>query len=105
MAGLGERQMEERNPGWMVASFSVTEVELQRVLPGFCPEKNEYRTLGVQGGHIAIFLGRPVSGLFLLKVTDIEFDRLSESDRARLEEGIVVRGDEAVGRYLEGLTD
>lgn len=105
MAGLGERELADLHPGWVVASFGVSEVELHRVLPGLCPDKTEYRTLGVQGGKVTVFLGRPASGLFLHKVTDISLDSLSESDRTRLEAGIVVRGDEAVARYLEGLPD
>lgn len=105
LADLEERELAESAPGWSLVSFTATVAELHRVLPGLCPEKTQYRTLGVQDGRIAVFFGRPSTGLLLQKVTGIPLDSLAEADRRRLTAGIVVRGDQAVERYLEGLPD
>ncbi|MDP2873466.1 MAG: hypothetical protein Q8P31_13135 [Bacillota bacterium] len=105
LAGLDEGELAGRLTEWQLDSFGASEVEVHRVVPGLCPEMAEYRTLGALDGKIAVFYGRPVTGLLLLRVTGISLDVLPAADRDRLGAGIVVRGDQSVERYLEGLPD
>jgi hypothetical protein len=103
LAGLEESSLAARLDGWAVAAFSGSAVELHRVITGLCPEMTTYRTLGVHDGKVAVFLGRPTTGLLLREVTNIPVETLPYADRDRLAAGIVVRGDQDIEVYLEGL--
>jgi len=104
-AGMSQGELEAGFPGWQLQSFGAGEVLFFRTAPGLCPEMEKYRTIGLHEGFVAVFLGRPGGGLLLAQQTDIAAAQLSPADLQRLESGIVLEGDEAVERYLEGLTD
>jgi len=89
-------------PGWQLASFSPDAVLFVRSVAGVCPEMRVYRTLRLHEGGVGIFLGRPPH-LLLDRIAAVDPAALRPEDRLRLEKGIVVEGDEAVLRLLEGL--
>jgi hypothetical protein len=105
LAGLRAAELAGSFPGWSIQSFEPLQVELFRAVPGMCPEMSQYRTIGLRDGLVAVFYGRPASGLRLQRVTSVEAVKLSREDQARVAAGLVVQGDEAVERYLEGLPD
>jgi hypothetical protein len=105
LGGLGREQLEERFPDWQIQTVTGSEVVFFRLLPGMCPEMGTYRTLGVRDGKVAVYLGRPGTGLLLQRLTSISVSNLPKPDRERLQAGIVLEGDRAVESYLEGLPE
>ncbi len=105
LAGLTEEQVAQSFSEWSLQSFSESAVSFFQLVQGLCPEMRNYRTLGVQDGHVAVFLGRPGTGLVLQRATSIPVNSLAPADRERLSNGIVLTGDAAVERFIEGLSD
>ncbi len=105
MAGLTEPELAAMFPGWTLQSFGETGASFYQLVPGLCPEMRNYRTLGVHEGRVAVFLGRPGTGLLLQRLTGVAVLSLPPADRERLANGIVLEGDAAVERFLEGLPD
>jgi hypothetical protein len=91
--------------GYTVQSFAADSVSLFRLLPGYCPDMMTFRTLGIKDGRVAVYLGRPGTGLLIARVTGIEAKDLPARDQEKLAAGIVLTGDAAVEGFLEGLTD
>ncbi|MDQ7793911.1 MAG: BofC C-terminal domain-containing protein [bacterium] len=102
MAGWSRDRLAAAMPAWRLEDFSPTGALFTRNTPGLCPDMQLYRTVGLHEGRVAVYYGRPPH-LMLKEVTAIHATSLSEKDRRQLEDGIVVRGDEAVLRLLEGL--
>lgn len=74
--------------------------------PGMCPDDGRFRHFRVQeDGRLAVYYGKPGQGGLLKEVTSINVTHLLDEDMRRIEDGIVLEGDEAVERYLEGLRD
>lgn len=104
-AGIPRDELEACFPGWRLQDFGPLEVIFFRLEEGLCPDMQTFRTIGLHNGGVAVFLGRPSTGLLLHRLTGIPASVLSSGDHERLEAGIVVKGDEAVERHLEGLRD
>lgn len=90
-------------PGWRLAGRAGDEYVFERQESGLCTDDRFYRHLSVVDGRVAVFLGKPGHGARLKEMTDIAVSGLLAEDRARLEQGITVLGDDAVRSYLEGL--
>jgi|GEM_PF-2106097 len=105
LAGLTAEQLAASYPEYAVQEFRADRVSLYRIDPGMCPEMTTYRTLGIRDGRVAVFFGRPGTGLIIQRLTTIEIEGLTAADRERLAAGIVLTGDASVERLLEGLTD
>jgi hypothetical protein len=105
LAGMTAEDLALVFPGYAVQSFAADQAVLFKLTPGMCPDMTVYRTLGVRDGRVAVFYGRPGTGLMLQRLTTIEVIGLPAADRERLATGIVLPGDSAVERFLEGLSD
>lgn len=111
MVDLSEEMLRRFYPQYRVEEFTEDRVVLTGTMDGPDPktlatELAEYRTLRTTDGVIGVFAGRRHrDGQPLLQRTNIRVDALPASVRARLQEGIEVRGDEEVARYMEGLTE
>lgn len=105
LAGRDAAALAREFPEYTVQSFSADSAVLFRLVPGYCPDMQTFRTLGLVDGHVAVYLGRPSTGLLLARVTGIPVKDLPLIDREKLATGIVVKGDAAVEALLEGLTE
>jgi hypothetical protein len=105
LAGLTPGQLGEAFPDFHLQSFSAAHALLTRIVQGLCPDMETYRTLGIRDGRVAVFFGRPGTGLMLQRITNISISDLTAADHERLATGIVLLGDFAVDHFLEGLPD
>lgn len=110
MVNLSEELLRRLYPQYRIEEFTDDRVVLVATVDGPDPatlaeEQKEYRTIRAVDGVVTVFAGRrhrqnqPV-----LRTTDVRVDLLPEEVRAALVEGIEVRGDEELARYLEGLS-
>lgn len=91
--------------GWETVDHHGDRIVASRREPGLCPEDRVYRHLRLESDMIAVYYGRPRADAVLSRVLPIDRSWLLPEDITRLEEGIVVVGDEGVSAYIEGLSD
>lgn len=105
LVGLSAAEVLARHPGWDLVSFAPGRVELERRVDGMCPEMVTYRFLTIADGKVTVYYGRRREHLLLKEISPARAEGLLPEDRAALEQGIVVVGDEALAQFLEGLGD
>ncbi|MBE3589370.1 MAG: BofC C-terminal domain-containing protein [Firmicutes bacterium] len=98
--GLTRPDLERRYPDAVVETFTPERVVITRTAMG-CPYRG--RTILLRQGRVAVYYGTPNDLGPLQRETDITADQLTDKDRARLENGVVVTTDEEVDALLEGL--
>ncbi len=90
-------------PEWALYDLSDYRIILYREKDGFCPEDTTYRHIGIQGGYVAVYLGKPGPEPRLLRITRIEIKNLPSTEVQKIREGIVVTSEEEELKILEGL--
>lgn len=104
LAGASSNDLLEAFPGWQITSFEPGRVVLTQVLPGECPGPETPFTIMIRGGRVVVLRGTGDDQPVYLD-TGIKADDLLPGDRAMLERGITVVGEERVWAYLEGIQD
>lgn len=102
-AGLTADGLEAALPGWRVVEFAPERVRLVQSRAEGCPEPARLLTLTIRDGLVVILEGRGKEGE-VYRRTDIRADDLLPGDRAVLENGVTVEGEERAWQYLEGIT-
>lgn len=110
VVGLSMEGLRRFHPDWTVISFTPERLVARAVKDAWCPdldpaEMERYRTIGIDDGKVTVFWGKPGPHRPVKEVTPFPADSLSPADRALLEKGYTVEGDEAVLQYLEGLAE
>lgn len=98
--GLTRPDLERRYPDAVIDTFTPERVVITRSAMG-CPYRG--RTILLRQGRVGVYYGTPNDLGPLQRETDITADQLTDKDRARLENGVVVSTDEEVDALLEGL--
>lgn len=110
MVNLSEELLRRLYPQYRVEEFGEDRVVLVSEQDGPDPEtlaeeQRDYRTIRAIDGVVAVFAGRRHrADQPLLQRTSLLVDAFPENVRNSLAEGIEVRGDEELARYLEGLS-
>lgn len=68
-----------------------------------CRECQTYVFVGIKDGYVAVYYGIPRNGAELKFVTDIPTSRLPPDMQQDLAHGILIRTDEELQRFLEGI--
>jgi len=105
LAGMTEDEVAQAFPDWMILYFSPKQVTLAKEVGGMCEEHLLYRSIGIKDGIVTVYYGKKPDPGMVHTVTGIPVSRLLSNDRALLQAGIVVMGDEAVAEFLEGLSE
>ncbi len=103
LAGLDREGLQAKFPEWHIEVFRPAQVILKRQKDGPCRKDMEYRTIGVKDNRVVVFVGKPGNLGPMLRDTGIEISRLLPADQEKLKQGIVVRSEEEVWLFLEGL--
>ncbi len=95
---LTKQELEEKQEGWQVESFSPNEVILIKQVSGVC---NQHYMLRLKDGVIAVYQIQDDNTEILKEETGISTEYLTEIDKIRLEEGIRIYGEEELNSTLE----
>lgn len=95
---LTKQELEEKQEGWQVESFSPNEVILIKQVSGVC---NQHYMLRLKDGVIAAYQIQDDNTEILKEETGISTEYLTEIDKIRLEEGIRIYGEEELNSTLE----
>lgn len=68
-----------------------------------CRECQTYLFVGVKDGYVAVYYGIPRSDAELKFVTDIPLSRLPPDLQQDLAQGVLIRTEEELNRFLEGI--
>lgn len=90
--------LEENYGEWAIREYNKDVVELYRTIDEVSP--NHY-IARAYNGYIAIFKTDSDGNTILFKQTDIPISSLSDVDRRKLEDGIVVKGIDGINQILE----
>lgn len=96
--------VQDAYPGWSIERLDEHTLELRKTLDEMCPEDATYRLIKLSGDYVTVYWGRKPE-IVKTVMRDIRTKSLSQTDRARLEAGITVIGDDEVARLLEGLAE
>lgn len=83
---------------WTVISFSPREVVMRRVIDG---KSEQQYIIGEYEGYVAVFYAEEIEGIILKELTSMPVSALSEDERLRLSEGIVITGNDELIRAME----
>lgn len=102
--GLSRDLFAQMNDGMQITRFDTEEVHVLKVDDDAskCTSNSVWRTVGIKDGVVTVFYGRTSQGP-VARPTGIRADSLPPGDRAILEAGVVVRGEEEVLNILEGM--
>lgn len=105
LVGADASRIRELLPGWHLRYMDASSVLLVRSVEALCPEDAPYRTVVLREGRVAVYYGRRPHEEAIKEITHLREEDLLDADKARLRQGVVVRGDQEVRRLLEGLID
>jgi len=88
-------------PQWTIDTYDSSGATLRREIPP--PPKEVYLVSVTSDGFVAIFYDAGVDGSRLKDITNISINSLPETERERLQAGILVQGEDALMRLLEDL--
>lgn len=89
-------ELQKYYPEWLILSFSDQEVVMRKNIE----EENHY-IVGEQDGYITVFYEKEKNGVSIHEKTDTPVSSLSHEEQIRLNDGIVVIGEERLARILE----
>ena len=104
LAGASLERLAEAFPGWRVEGMEGDRVLLVQSLPGDCPGPQAAFTLTIRDGKVVVLRGEGLDGPLYME-TEVRADELLPGDRALLERGVTVVGEDRVWQYLEGMRD
>ena len=68
-----------------------------------CRECQTFIFVGVKDGYVAVYKGLPRPDAVLREITDIPVSRLPPHLQEELKQGIIIRSEEELARFLEGI--
>lgn len=83
---------------WEIVSFSKEKVVMRKVIDD---TKHQNYIVSVHDGVIAVFYDKELGEKILHEITDISIANLSHAEKVRLNDGIIVSGDEDLNKILE----
>lgn len=97
--------LDEKAIVWEQATVdaSVAGVIQKGTVDYLCRECQTYMFVGVKDGYVAVFYGMPHAGAELKMLTDIPLARLPLEMQAQLNQGILIRSESDLQRFLEGI--
>lgn len=95
--GLTEEEFAKAYKGWVIKSFSPTEVHLYREEDGYCPR---HYIIGEKDGYVVVYKNDPDRGMTPVQFTDIQLISLRREYQENIREGIVVDSEERVYQIL-----
>ncbi|MCR4402823.1 MAG: BofC C-terminal domain-containing protein [Firmicutes bacterium] len=103
MFGLTREELSLEVPEWTVTEFTKERVVLSQRRAGMSPECVSSMHIGEKDGWVTVFYGAPKRRCRPKSVTRIRASDLPQSERADLQDGIPVSGEEDLLRILETL--
>jgi len=103
LIGLSEAAVKDVFEGWSVDNFNKEKVTLTLPVEGACSQCADKLYLGIKDGYVAIYQGVPGKGTTVKKKTAIDVADLPETERTKLQQGIVVESEQEALEILEGL--
>lgn len=97
--------LEENSVEWEADTISSAATGLMQMgyVDDLCRECQTYLFVGVKDGYVAVYYGIPRNGAVLKFVTDIPLSRLPPDLQQDLTHGILIRTEEELYRFLEGI--
>jgi hypothetical protein len=95
---LTKEELESKLDNWNVEEFLQNEVSLIKTIGGVC---NEHYVLRQKDGYIAVYKIDSNNQEILQDETGIATQYLTENDKLKLEEGIIIYGNEELNSTLE----
>ncbi len=83
---------------WEILSFSKDKVMMRKEIEG---RSVQHYIVGIQDGFVSVFYQNPVNGVRLKEMTDKPVSALSQDERERLENGVLVVGEAELIRVME----
>ena len=101
LAGKDEEDIAAVFSDWQIISFNQTGAMLKKDI---APPDTQHYFVTALNGYIAVFYDESIDGQKLKEITDTPISTLPESERERLNSGILVYGEAALIRLLEDLS-
>lgn len=103
LVGLTIYQLQNVYQGWVFDKFNTDEVHMTLKIDGYCREHANNMFIGIQGGRVAVFYGKPDAKPIVKEITNIQVNKLMAQDVEELQHGLVVSSTEELLRTLEGM--
>lgn len=97
---LGKEQFKALYSEWNVENYTPSEIIISRSINKKCPE---HYVLNIKNGKVAVYYQTPVEGVYLKELTNIEVVNLTKADQIRLNQGILIDGNQKLAEILEDL--
>lgn len=98
MVNLTEEKLKNEYPDWEVISFSSREVSIYKEFDGIC---NEHYVLRENNGVITVYSLDEDENETVYEITDISVEYLTDGDRDRIRNGLVIYGKNELNAFLE----
>ncbi len=98
MVNLTEDKLKAEYPDWEVISFSSREVSIYKEFDGIC---NEHYVLRENNGVITVYSLDEDENETVYEITDISVEYLTDGDRDRIRNGLVIYGKNELNAFLE----
>lgn len=100
--GLNEKQIKEKYKDWSLEQFDDRLVSFYRKVDGYCP--HHFIVKVDDNGFIGVFKNDADKGLTVIQKTDIDYNSLSEKQKEKLKNDIVVDTQKEVVQILSDLS-
>lgn len=98
MVNLTEEKLKNEYPDWEVISFSSREVSIYKEFDGIC---NEHYVLRENNGVITVYSLDEDENETVYEITDISVEYLTDGDKERIRNGLVIYGKNELNAFLE----